>query len=392
MKSDDKDITKTFDKVYGVFLRLSAGVSVSFLLLSSLSLFTGMPITLLSTIACLVLGIPTTFIGLTVLRNKIHNSYVKDMHMFEQLTRGIEEFKEDPSVEHTKVLDGMAVFYSFISRKDKNNIIPQSDYNSINAFLFMINENYYEKIAVGNYKCMSRTMIIENIISFIIGETKDNIPFDENVAEKVINRVFFIDEKTKREMINEFKKSKKVVPGVAPLYQIVSSKVSTKSIEEFLDKPKSDSRYGNTLDISNPNDYKRLLKRLSKSEKNKYGDFTEIDFDYETLKEIICMIECFYGKQFKENYPDFDIKLLASTFLYETAIYAKINNKNRVGVQEILNTLKNYHYLDFEDKLHIADAIILNFDSDGINHPFRENPKPKSYGKIIQFPIKENKF
>ena len=301
MKSDDKDITKTFDKAYGVFLRLSFGVSVSFLLLSTLSLFTGMPINLLSTILCLVLGVPTTFIGLTVLRNKIHNSYVKDMHMFEQLTRGIEEFKDDPSVEHTKVLEGMAVFYSFISRKDKNNVIPQSDYNSINAFLFMINENYYEKIAIDGYKSLSRTTVIEHMISFIISETKENIPFDDSVAEKVINRAFFINEKTKREMINEFKKSKKIVPGITPLYQIVSSRVSTKSIEEFLDKPKSDSRYGNAIDISNPKDYERLIKRLSKNAKNKYGDFSEIEIDYETLKEIVCMIKCFYGVEYKEK-------------------------------------------------------------------------------------------
>lgn len=392
MKSDDKDITKTFDKVYGVFLRLAAGVSVSFLLLSSLSLFAVMPINLLSTTLCLVLGVPTTFIGLTVLRNKIHNNYVKDMHMFEQLTRGIEEFKDDPSVEHTKVLEGMAVFYSFISRKDKNNVIPQSDYNPINAFLFMINENYYEKIAIDGYKSLSRTTVIEHMISFIISETKENIPFDDSVAEKVINRAFFINEKTKREMINEFKKSKKIVPGITPLYQIVSSKVSTKSIEEFLDKPKSDSRYGNAIDISNPKDYERLIKRLSKSAKNKYGDFSEIEIDYETLKEIVCMIECFYGVEYKEKYPDFDIKLLASTLLYEIAIYAKVNNKKVAGLQEILNTLKNYNYLDFEDRLHIADAIILNFDDDNIKHPFRENKPSKHYGKVIQFPTKENKF
>ena len=59
---------------------------------------------------------------------------------------------------------------------------------------------------------------------------------------------------------------------------------------------------------------------------------------------------------------------------------------------QLLNTLKNYNYLDFEDRLHIADAIILNFDGDNIKHPFRENKPSKHYRKVIQFPTKEHKF
>ena len=43
--------------------------------------------------------------------------------MFEQLTRGMEEFKKVKNVEHEKVLEGMSVYYSFISRKDKQSII-----------------------------------------------------------------------------------------------------------------------------------------------------------------------------------------------------------------------------------------------------------------------------
>ena len=389
---NDFDKTDKFDKIYGVFVRLAAGTSTSFLVVTLLNLFAGIPITLVSSIICLLVCTPATFIGLTVLRNKIHQSYVKDMHMFEQLTRGMEEFKEDINVEHTKVLEGMAVFYSFISRKDKDNIIPQSDYNAINSFLFMINENYYEKIANDDFKVMSRTMIIESIVSLIIGETKENIPFDEKVAEKVINRAFFIKDNIKKEMINEFRKSKKVTPGIAPLYQIISSRVSTKSIEEFLDKPTNESRYGNAIDISNVDDYKRILRGMSRSDKNKYGDLTELDYDFETLKEIVCMIECIYGAEFKKTYQEFDIKLLASTLLYETSIYAKVNNKRKVGLQEILNTLKEYHYLDFEDKLHIADAIFLNFDTEGITHPFREQSFFKPQRKIIQFPTNNNKF
>ena len=202
---DNRTLSK---KISDVFVRLAGGIAVSSVILSALVVFGSCQINAFLIGMSLLLGVPTTYGLLTVARSLIHKNYVQDMHMYEQFTRGMKEFNEDELVDHKEVTEDMAVFYSFIQRRDTEHKISQESYNAINSFLFMVNENYYEEIAVDNYANLSRTKLIEMIVSIIVSELRENELFDDIVAEDVLKRAFFIKEEVKDEMIKEFFESK----------------------------------------------------------------------------------------------------------------------------------------------------------------------------------------
>ena len=361
-------------KAFGVFVRLAAGVSVSTILFS-FSMAIGLPITLGTAAGCLLIGIPSTYIGLTKLREKIHNEYIKDMHMYEQFMRGLEDFKEMDANDKFVVKENTAVFYDVITRKDVNNKIPQSEYNNINAFLFMINENYFDKIAVGSYKTLSRNTLAEMMMSIILSEfNPEEESFDEFVAEEVINRAFFINKETKEEMIAEFFNSKSRMLKQTT-FKIVSSRVSVKEIEDGLNNPKNPEDFFSAFDqgfnIKKPKHYQLILEDLNEHESNTYGNFFDVEWDFKLFKEIICMIDELYGEQLEELYDNFSMEGLAATLLHNVAIYCVLNKKASAGMQEILNAMREWHYIDYEDKLVIIESIYREFTKmEDVIHPF----------------------
>lgn len=403
MKFNDEEKSLT-EKVFDVFVRLAAGFSVSTIIATCFMVFGACELNLFLAVFSLLLGMPTTYIGLTALRNRVHTKFVRDMHMFEQLQRGFEDIKEAEMNNQKEVTPTTAMFYSFIERKDPEGKITDENYNPINSFLFMINENYYEKIAVKTYANISRTTLIEMFIQIIKTELQDGEIFDEVVAEDVINRAFFVSDKVKQEMIEEFRKSKTKIFTKEPLYQIISSKVSMKHIKDILDTSstkttKSDRNYDSLgFDIYNVKDYEELLIGMSESEDNQYGDLTAPNWDLETFKEVICLIDQLYTEQLSELYDYYDIDKLAASLLYNTAVYAVLNKKENVGIQEILNTMKNWNYLDYDDILIIIKSIFDEFEGmENIIHPFtgkvvvEEKAESKGPCKIIQFPTQNSK-
>ncbi len=58
--------------------------------------------------------------------------------------------------------------------------------------------------------------------------------------------------------------------------------------------------------------------------------------------------------------------------MYNAFVYAKVNNRSKVGLEEIINTFKNWNYLDdeFDFKLKILDAIFTEFKIDSRLHPY----------------------
>lgn len=361
-------------KVFGVFARLAAGVSVSTILFS-FSMMLGLPITLGTAAGCLLIGMPSTYIGLTKLREKIHNEYIKDMHMYEQLMRGLEDFKEMDANDIFVVKENTAVFYDVITRKDVNNKIPESEYNNINAFLFMVNENYFDKIAVGSYKTLSRNTLAEMMMSIILSEfNPEEESFDEFVAEDVINRAFFINKETKEEMIAEFFNSKSRMLKETT-FKIVSNRLSVKEIEDGLNNPKNSEDFFSAFDqgfnIKKTKHYQLILEDLNEHESNTYGNFFDVEWDFKLFKEVICMIDELYGEQLEELYDDFSMEGLAATLLHNVAIYCVLNKKASAGMQEILNAMREWHYIDYDDKLVIIESIYREFTKmEDIIHPF----------------------
>jgi hypothetical protein len=152
------------------------------------------------------------------------------------------------------------------------------------------------------------------------------------------------------------------------------------------------------FNINRIRDYKLMLEEFSHHELNEYGDFTKVDIDLELFKNIIIFIDDLYTEQLSGLYENYSIESLAASLLYNVGVYCLINKKQKAGMQEILNSMKEWHYLDYDDKLIIIGGIYQEFDNmDNIIHPYSNSeyiPKPKEetpHCKIIQFPTQNSK-
>ena len=236
------------------------------------------------------------------------------------------------------------------------------------------------------------------MIQIILNELRENERFDDIVAEDVINRAFFIPEDIKKEMIKEFRKSKSRLIGSEPMYKIISSRVSMKEIQEKINDNKDvlPSKDNGKFDIRNPKHYKLMLDDFNEHELNDYGDFNSLDWDFKLFRDIIVMIDDLYSYQLEGLYENYDINLLAATLLHNVGVYCLLNKREHVGMQEILNAMREWGYLDYDDKLMIIESIYQEFAGmEHITHPFTNgeyrpkvttNIEQEGDCKIIKFP------
>lgn len=76
---------------------------------------------------------------------------------------------------------------------------------------------------------------------------------------------------------------------------------------------------------------------------------------------------------------------MTSTFFYHLCAYASLNKATKVGIEEIINTLKNFDYFEFTMRKDIIDAIFEEFNLDYRMHPFRKEKKKMKPVRFILF-------
>lgn len=153
--------------------------------------------------------------------------------------------------------------------------------------------------------------------------------------------------------------------------------------EEYLESKEYLIKSFDIEDIS----YYEMLKRVyAKVNNNEFKDATNLEWDLETIRQVMSLIVRRFGIIIeKENDGPYHFAM-TSTFFYHLCAYASLNKATKVGIEEIINTLKNFDYFEFTMRKDIIDAIFEEFNLDYRMHPFRKEKKKDETGKIYSFP------
>ena len=79
-------------------------------------------------------------------------------------------------------------------------------------------------------------------------------------------------------------------------------------------------------------------------------------------------------------------------FMYNAFVYTVLNKKEKVGIEEMINTFKNWNFFEnlFDLKLRVLDGIFEEFKIDYALHPYRQKRQKENKTVAIRFPNSEN--
>jgi hypothetical protein len=148
------------------------------------------------------------------------------------------------------------------------------------------------------------------------------------------------------------------------------------------------------FDTKNLFGYQVLVDAVSNADRFKelaMGNPKELIWDYDFLMTIIDTITTTQKYKLKKI-KNFSIFWMVSDYIYEATLYAIVNNRKKVGQEELLNTFKHWEYIPLDIKLYSLDEIMQQEKIDYSKHPFKiSEPRKKTYQKIISFPYIESK-
>ncbi len=372
-----------FDKFFNAFLKFMMGTSVTTLVSMGLQLLH------LSAIGwhigAALICIPSTYVGMTVLKNRIDRKFKLDMSRADQLIKSLYEIGTyDKTIEK-----GKTFFWNEIElcSKKRDVRLASQDKNTINQLLFMINENYYDEISAT--MTISRDELVSKVIDVAVYyvENHGSISGDQAI-EDIIGALFFVDKDMKKRMFNEFKAGKCIMDKQVD-YRIVSKNVNINHLlsEDFTSiMNKERIPY---FDFDDCKEYEHVMQILIQKEYFKdYGDPTSVDWNVPLLRDVMSMIILEFDEELKkecENYTPVD---LATSFLYNVMLYCLLNGKKECGLYEIVNVFKNWNMLPFNLKLSIVNRIFDKYNLEMEHHPFgvKNTSRHDVNKKIIVFP------
>ena len=79
-------------------------------------------------------------------------------------------------------------------------------------------------------------------------------------------------------------------------------------------------------------------------------------------------------------------------FTHKIKIERSLNKKEKVGIEEMINTFKNWNFFEnlFDLKLRVLDGIFDEFKIDYALHPYRQKRQKENKTVAIRFPNSEN--
>lgn len=370
------------DKIFNGFLKVMMGVSFSSLVgivfqalgLTSIGWYIG------ASMVC----IPSTYVGMTYLKNRIDKKFALDMSRSDQLIKSLTEIG---SYDRTIEL-GKTFFWNEITlaARKRGVSISNQDMNTLNQLLFMINENYYDIIC--QTISLSRDELISKVLDiavYYIESNKDNL--DEKDVEEIIKSMFFIDSELKQKMIKEFKNGKCIMNNQTD-YRIISKNAESTRINlAHLHDKKED--FIPFFDYDDRKEYQLVISRLiEKDFFKKYGDPNLIKWNVDLLKEIMSMIIVEFDEDLKVGVEDYAPIDFVTSFLYNLGIYCLVNGRYEVSAYEIANVFKHWNIVPFNLKLSMVNRIFGKYQLDMGLHPFeiKSIHHEDLSKKIITFP------
>ena len=335
---------------------------------------------------------PLSLFGLHCMKKRIDRNYEADMQMSHQLVRMFNEVYES---DH-KLTPTSSCFYREIRSKEHLRDINSDAVNNMSQFLCMINANYYDEINSLLTTKLSREALIDKVLdqidlyvskyglaSFTIIQVKD-----------IINGCIFIDDELKKSIIKEYKNSA-IHIGTRKVYRILNKNINSKkdidqSIKEMKEERHSTEHYMKTFDVEDVKWYEYLLECASKVEENKYGSPYDVEWDLYALRDVMAFMLINFRTKLTEAKGEYFNSEVVMSFMYNVFVYATVNNTGHVGINEIIQTFKNWDFFEglFNLKLEVLDAIFDHFDLDYSMHPYHNKKAKKNKGQVLSFPKK----
>lgn len=331
------------------------------------------------------IGVPSAWYFLDKLNKKINDDFNRDMARANQLIASFQELNDN---DH-KITSKTVMYYQEIINKLSNNnvLLDHDSMTTINQFLYMININYYSLIKESIPRLRRDELInriLDQITLYLIKNNQQT--FNDFDASEVIKKCFFIKEDIQNQIIKEFSSSKYLM-GNSIDYRILKNNEILVETEPLVDHNRCQ------FDITSIDEYKLIVTILNQKVPTQYGDFSHLEWDYEILKEVMISIINNHSKELYELDNEFYHFDLVASFIYNAAIYAKLNKKSSVGINEIINTFKEWPYIPFSLKLSMLDTIFKELNLDYKSHPFRKTEHIEK--KVLEFvpkTEKSNKF
>lgn len=381
-----KFINKLLDEALKIVMSIALGVAVT----NALIIF-GVNLGPFMTALIYLLTVPGTYIGVTVYHNKFEDARKREGHQFYQLTKSMNEafsFDNDKTVSKDTTM-----FFSKIDEKKGQIELDKASLDAINQFLYMINENYYDIITEIN-PSISRETLVDILITAIIKYLKkyDQDFFDDIDVEEILKSLFIIDEKLRKRIVKEFRAARTKVDGHYE-YRIISKNVTEEMIDDCINGEEvvtKTSIHNQEIDLTNPHTYEYLINVLAHDENNNYGDFSEIPWDMDFLRQVVHEMTTTFKLLIQRERGEFDAYALAVSFVYNVGVYAMVNNRGSVSAYEIIQTFKEWEYLERETKVMIVDYLFEKYNLDSSMYPYQKlkNYRPKPI--IIPLPNKKD--
>lgn len=191
--------------------------------------------------ASMLVVTPLWYCGFKKLAAKSNKKLDKDMHHMNQLMLMLMETRE----KDRRIGELTASFFEEICDAENQNGIRLSfdNKNNLNQFIYMINSNYYDRIAL-NLPSITRELLVEKIINLAflyLKETGKN-DFTHKDVSKILEGCYYIKDDLKKEIIKEFRKSRAKI-GDKYIYQIVRNDMDIdKNDNVYLDKKKGNRK------------------------------------------------------------------------------------------------------------------------------------------------------
>lgn len=318
-----------------------------------------------------IISAPFIYKGINKIQNKQNETLRKDRVYLKQTLNGLRELDDKGKrLEHNTVM-----FYNYIKEAEENNNYKVESIETINQFLYLINLNYYEKIAKTNNdkaRIVTREELIREISDAIIRymQMNNKKEIDEKDIKTILNMCLFINEKTKEEIVKEFINSK-LKRGNYTIYVVEEDKTVKSKKQEF----------NLSFDMYEKEEYKKIIEHL-KTNKTliEYGNPDSIEYDVDALQDIIMKLIEKYNNKFERKIEDYSIRALVIMIIMNSYVYALVNNKNKISYKEIIKSISNASFIPLELLLEVNKYLTSEYKEK------LESIETKKNQKIIVFP------
>ena len=324
---------------------------------------------------------------------------------------GLQQGKKVIANKYPEIAEILKSFLDFESFSDKEDIevkplniiqkhteLKETEADAVKDYYATIGHYLYKN----NLTLLNNNAIIEiNLfLNFITNNNYfENERFKDKIIGLVLNKIcFYLNEKEKMN-ISEEEKSNFVLGDVFQVMDrcfFIKDDLKSKILLEYFifyrnknEKMYEDKNVFNAKCVYNFNHKEKIYEAIIEciTEENifdEFGDCSKINWDFSSLAAVVTTIldSCDDDILGYENRQD-AIYDVVFDFIYNAGCYALLNNKNNVGNQELIGTLKNWNSdFSYSEKLEIINELSSKEESKKHHHKILKLKKPTKKANV----------